>query len=62
MDYYIVRIYRRDEFDDEDLTGLVETVGAEGTKVFKNPEELWRILCGQDFSLVKAPERPLKKE
>ncbi len=47
MDYYIVRIYRRDGQAGQNLTGLVETVGRGGAQVFNNPDELWNILRGQ---------------
>jgi hypothetical protein len=47
MDYYIVRIYRRDERNEQNMVGLVETVGLDGKSVFKNQDELWRILRNQ---------------
>jgi hypothetical protein len=45
MEYFIVRIYRRDEDDRRRVSGLVETVGVEGTNTFHSSEELWSILC-----------------
>ncbi len=44
VESYILRIYRRDEEDLKKLVGLVEIVGLEEKKAFKNIEELWRIL------------------
>lgn len=44
VESYIVRIYRRDEEDSTKLVGLVETVGLEEKKSFKNFEELLAIL------------------
>lgn len=47
MDYYIVRIYRRDEKEERNVTGLVETVGCDDVNVFKSRDELWNILSGR---------------
>ncbi len=41
---YIVRIYRRNEHDDRNVAGLVETVSAGHREQFSSPEELWQII------------------
>ncbi len=41
---FIVRIYRQGRNRAECPVGLVEEVGKEGTRAFKNVEELWTIL------------------
>ena len=48
MDYYIVRIYRRNEQEDRNMIGLVETVGKKEADVFKSSDELWNILSKKD--------------
>lgn len=44
MDSYIVRLYRRDNENPENLVGLVETVGAEEKRSFHTVKELMAIL------------------
>lgn len=44
MDSYIVRLYRRDNRNPENLVGLVETVGAEEIRPFHTVNELVAIL------------------
>jgi hypothetical protein len=45
MENYIVRIYRRsDPKNPRRLIGLVEEVGVEGQRAFRNLAELWAIL------------------
>jgi len=44
MDCYIVRIYRRDEKDAQNIIGLVETVGVDEKQPFKGTDELITIL------------------
>lgn len=44
MDSYIVRMYRRDAENPENLIGLVETVGEEVKRPFHNASELVAIL------------------
>ncbi len=41
---YVVRIYRFDGKNPRKLIGLVEEVGVEGQRAFRNLEELWAIL------------------
>ncbi len=57
VDYYIVRIYRRDETEERNLTGLVEIVGHDGVNVFKSREDLWNILSKQS-----APDALSRKD
>ncbi len=48
MDTYIVRIYRRKEKNpDAGMAGIVEKVGINEQKGFKNPDELIGILGGK---------------
>jgi hypothetical protein len=48
MECYIVRVYRRNEPEPQNIIGLVETVGTGGTKPFRNAGELLDILAGRD--------------
>jgi len=63
MDYYIVRVYRRNECEEQNMTGLVETVGHDRVSVFNNREELWHILSGKaaQNSRTRANERKSAK-
>ena len=52
---YIVRIYRRDEINADNVAGVVEDIGARGKRVFENFDELLDIL--------RSPEkRPAERE
>lgn len=55
-DSYIVRIYRR-EPEHRKLVGMVEIVGVEEKKPFRNAEELWGILneAGKERKSKKMP-------
>lgn len=44
MDSYIVRLYRRDTENPENLVGMVETVGEEAQRSFHTVNELVAIL------------------
>ena len=44
MENYVLRIYRREKKDPRILIGVVEEVGVEGNKAFRNLDELWSIL------------------
>ncbi|HWR72830.1 MAG TPA: hypothetical protein VN604_06650 [Nitrospirota bacterium] len=46
IETYIVRIYRRDDKDDEKIMGLVETAGKDKKERFGSREELYRIIRG----------------
>jgi predicted transcriptional regulator YdeE len=41
---YIVRIYRFEEENPKSLVGVVEEVGVDGNRAFRDIEELWEIL------------------
>jgi len=56
MEDYIVRIYRRKE-ENGGLFGVVEEVGAEGRKVFRNMGELVRLLMGEIFEDRRREDR-----
>lgn len=47
MESYIIRIYRRDEQNPQNIIGLVEDVGLEAKTPFHNVEELIHILIGK---------------
>lgn len=63
MESFIVRIYRMEDNNRDSIVGVVECVGAEERKAFKNLEEHWSILnlknlkeggeIRSNFSLVK---------
>lgn len=36
MESYVVRVYRRDRNDPDEVAGLVETVGTDGRKAFQS--------------------------
>jgi hypothetical protein len=44
VESYIVRIYRRDNEDVKKIVGMVELVGLEEMKAFRNSRELLKIL------------------
>ena len=44
MESYIVRLYRRDTTNPENLVGLIETVGLDKTRSFHTVNELVAIL------------------
>ena len=54
MDNYIIRIYRRDEEEPNEVVGVVELVETEKKQKFKNMDELVRILRGPKG---KLPQR-----
>lgn len=54
MDSYIVRMYRRDAESPENLVGLVEIVGDEGKRPFRNMSELMAILSEPHPHAVKT--------
>ncbi|UCF30745.1 MAG: hypothetical protein JSV26_11985 [bacterium] len=51
MDNYIIRIYRREENDPGNVTGIVEFVETERRESFRSAEELLEILCGPKSKL-----------
>ena len=44
LNNYIVRIYRFEEENPKSLVGVVEEVGVNGNRAFRDLEELWEIL------------------
>jgi hypothetical protein len=58
MDSYIVRMYRRDADNPENLVGLVETVGEEAKRPFHSIGELVAILS-ESHSLKLTSTKPV---
>lgn len=58
MDSYIVRMYRRDADNPENLVGLVETVGEEAKRPFHSVGELVAILS-ESHSLKLTATKPV---
>jgi len=44
MENYIVRIYRRNAADSQQIAGMVENVEKRESTAFKSPDELMKIL------------------
>ena len=44
IETYIVRIYRRDRNDPQNIAGLVEIIGAGEKMTFTSRDELWGVL------------------
>ncbi len=47
MDSYLIRIYRRDKENPEDIVGIIEEIGTEEQHSFKNLSELNSIITKQ---------------
>ncbi len=45
MESYIVRVYRRDEKDPENIVGMVEVVKTGAVKKFADRSELCDVIC-----------------
>jgi hypothetical protein len=60
MDSYIVRLYRRDTENSENLVGLVETVGEEAKRSFHTADELVAILSEPHPHEIKIGQPVLK--
>jgi hypothetical protein len=60
MDSYIVRLYRRDAENPENMVGLVETVGEDEKRPFHTVSELVAILSAP-HTLDLAVTRPVLK-
>jgi hypothetical protein len=60
---YILRIYRYKKGKPHNLVGLVEEVGAKGSRGFTNLEELWEILSSptSQHSSLQATRESRKK-
>ena len=64
MDTYIVRIYRRDHAEPDNIAGVVEIVEENAKETFKNVVELARILSSAGRKLHpkrKKRDRGTKK-
>ena len=46
IDYYIVRIYRREKDDPDSIVGTIEQANSSERKAFRCSDELWSILGG----------------
>ena len=57
LETYILRIFRRDRNVPHSLAGLVEEVGVEGGRAFRNVDELWSILDSSKAEPVKMKKR-----
>ncbi|MEK6742260.1 MAG: hypothetical protein AABZ15_01545 [Nitrospirota bacterium] len=53
MDYYIVRIYRREQGDPDSIVGTIEEASSAERKSFRSPDELWNILGGRGEKIQK---------
>ena len=53
IDTYIVRIYRRDDNDPRQVSGVVEIAGGDERRTFSNYDEFWEAL---------APEKKKKRK
>jgi hypothetical protein len=60
MDSYIVRMYRRDADNPENLVGLVETVGEEEKRPFHSVSELVAILSESHSSKLTVAKPALR--
>lgn len=56
IDTYIVRIYRRDESNPHNISGIVEIAGEEEKRTFRNRDELLESLDPSKIRKQK-PER-----
>lgn len=60
MDSYIVRLYRRDIENPENLVGMIETVGEEEKRSFHTVRELVAILS-EPHALRMSTAQPVLK-
>jgi len=58
MESYIVRLYRRDATNPENLVGLIETVGLDKTRSFHTVAELVAILS-EPHTLERTVPQPV---
>jgi len=58
MESYIVRLYRRDATNSENLVGLIETVGLDKTRSFHTVTELVAILS-EPHALERIVPQPV---
>jgi hypothetical protein len=59
---YVIRIHRHQKNDPRILVGVVEEVGVEGNRAFRNFDELWEILNSSKARTWKSkkPNKPSK--
>ena len=57
MESYVVRIYRRNSNNPQNLVGLVELVNVDEEKAFTNFEELWAILNCKETHAAEKKDR-----
>jgi hypothetical protein len=55
-DTYIVRVYRRNQGDPEQVLGVVEEIGVAGNQVFTNLGELGQILIASRAQALETQE------
>ena len=58
MENYIVRIYRRDASDPEQVTGMLESVEQDTRRPFKNLTTLTSMLAGNTADTPEASTQP----
>jgi hypothetical protein len=56
MESYVVRVYRRDEKNSENLAGLVELIDRKEEKPFVSFAELWMILSSPGKNAERSSE------
>jgi len=61
MDYYIVRIYRREKGDRDEIVGTVEEASSQERRAFRAPEELWRILSNAGEQAKREKEESARR-
>ena len=57
MKDYVLKIYRREKNDPRIAVGVVEEVGLQGNKAFRNIDELWSILNSPKAKAAKTKTR-----
>jgi hypothetical protein len=57
MESYIIRVYRRDEENQEGILGQVVDIQTDEKLVFSSVDDLMKILCSQE----KIPEKRKKE-
>ncbi len=62
METYILHIYRRDRNISDSLVGLVEEVGVEGKKPFRNLGQFWDVLNAKAGETVQGENEKAKNE
>ena len=54
MDSYLIRIYRREKDNPENIVGILEEIGTKEKHSFKNLSELGKIICP---AIKKNPDK-----